>query len=749
MSDPNSSASSAAPIITASAAESFLDCPSCYRAFDGIDGPVGLQPRSLYACAHTVCTSCAEKLLIKGGAILSTNSGGAQIEKTTPSTTSSNSRAPTPASMGQTTGGEDGGGENVAASASSASSFTLPTSTATASSSPSASITPADIHVTCPICSATMRASSLADLPHTQPFLDALAYFHSQPDFAAVNSARSHVCVECAEEVDAAGGINSSGAPIQMNPATIYCATDAANYCDKHNALAHALPSQKRSHIIMPLSEKASYLERQVAPSLCQHHPTPLRMEHFCTLCKESCCEDCTMIPSAASASESGGCTASSSSSQSPHFSHIHSIVSRPSYVQTERPKFQSIVESSLRLLTVLGLEGSKLRRVEKEMNESVSEVYLSIDSSIDSLIQALEQRRNQLKSTVQQEISSSALELRERMNSLHLCRSKVSMLIEECIRVLSMSDFHLLSHTNHIIQSHSSSDASIIAFSEKGGFSLPKLEWKVSSNSLTHLQSLIDSFGDLNGSSMAQAQQSLKQKLSLKPNSTSLISSKLRTLLSMSTILTQAHVTHLTRFFSGRSSIELKNTHSLLYRASRHGWFARDFHRCVDSKGSCLMIIKVEREEKINNNNMENNSTNPSPTSSTTQSTQIKQYTFGAYNSIKFHSSNSWISDPIRSSFLFSLDNQYDRPVRLTLKKPNFLTFGEPSSVNLGGRNDIFFGTDLSDMSQTRSLPNSFELDQDLERDSDLGKIEFEYDEKLLAGGETFQAKEIEVFAI
>ena len=40
-------------------------------------------------------------------------------------------------------------------------------------------------------------------------------------------------------------------------------------------------------------------------------------------------------------------------------------------------------------------------------------------------------------------------------------------------------------------------------------------------------------------------------------------------------------------------ASVNKTSEHKLLYRASRDGWDACDFHRCCDSKGATITVVK------------------------------------------------------------------------------------------------------------------------------------------------------------
>jgi hypothetical protein len=85
-------------------------------------------------------------------------------------------------------------------------------------------------------------------------------------------------------------------------------------------AAAHSLPSQRRSHMIMPIADKASYLERGVAAPLCSEHNVP--QEVYCTKCSETLCSNCASSPASA------------------HRDHPGALQLVAAYVAFERPKF-------------------------------------------------------------------------------------------------------------------------------------------------------------------------------------------------------------------------------------------------------------------------------------------------------------------------------------------------------------------------------------------------------------------------
>jgi hypothetical protein len=71
-----------------------------------------------------------------------------------------------------------------------------------------------------------------------------------------------------------------------------------------------------------------------------------------------------------------------------------------------------------------------------------------------------------------------------------------------------------------------------------------------------------------------------------------------------------------------------------LLYRASRDGWTAHDFHRCCDNRGPTLVIVQSE-----------------------------ENWVFGGYAAASWNSNGHNIQSAGNTSFLFTLKNPHDLP--------------------------------------------------------------------------------------
>jgi hypothetical protein len=76
----------------------------------------------------------------------------------------------------------------------------------------------------------------------------------------------------------------------------------------------------------------------------------------------------------------------------------------------------------------------------------------------------------------------------------------------------------------------------------------------------------------------------------------------------------------------------------SLLYRATRDGFGAKDFHSKCDGHSNTLTIMKAKQS----------------------------QFIFGGFTTVKWESSNRWKSDP--NAFLFSLTNKDNTPLKMKI---------------------------------------------------------------------------------
>jgi hypothetical protein len=107
----------------------------------------------------------------------------------------------------------------------------------------------------------------------------------------------------------------------------------------------------------------------------------------------------------------------------------------------------------------------------------------------------------------------------------------------------------------------------------------------------------------------------------------------------------------------------DLKDKWSLLYRGSRDGFGAKDFHSKCDNQSSTLTIIRAEKSN----------------------------YIFGGFTTSFWDNSNQYKSDP--NAFLFSLTKKDDKPLKMKIDSNHTrysiycsskfgLTFGSGSDI-------------------------------------------------------------------
>jgi hypothetical protein len=150
-----------------------------------------------------------------------------------------------------------------------------------------------------------------------------------------------------------------------------------------------------------------------------------------------------------------------------------------------------------------------------------------------------------------------------------------------------------------------------------------------------------------------------------------------------------------------------LKDKWTLLYRGTRDGFGAADFHSKCDGHKNTLTIIKAHGTS----------------------------YIFGGFTSIDWDSSGQFESDP--SAFLFSLTNKDNRPCKMKLIITNYYSIYCHSSYGpTFGGGDIQIGNNANTTSGSYSnLGNTFQHPQPSQGQS------------YLAGSHPFQLSEIEVY--
>lgn len=156
------------------------------------------------------------------------------------------------------------------------------------------------------------------------------------------------------------------------------------------------------------------------------------------------------------------------------------------------------------------------------------------------------------------------------------------------------------------------------------------------------------------------------------------------------------------------KNEIERKKV-QLLYRGSRDGFKADDFHRHCDDKANTITIIK-SADGNI----------------------------FGGYTQAKWSSNTMWCNDS--NAYLFSLVNPMNQPFVSKIRNPSNAIYCSPSfGPVFGAGHDIHIADSANvSISSFESELNSYECPFDLEK--------YDY---LFNDSEKFLVKEIEVFQI
>ena len=151
----------------------------------------------------------------------------------------------------------------------------------------------------------------------------------------------------------------------------------------------------------------------------------------------------------------------------------------------------------------------------------------------------------------------------------------------------------------------------------------------------------------------------------------------------------------------------------TLLYRASRDGFRASNFHAKCDNQPSTLTIIKT-----------------------------TNGYIFGAYTAVAWDSSNSYKADP--NAFIFSLVNVRSTPLLIPVKvRSNHSIYCIAThGPNFGGGHDIHIANNSNTVNASYSnLGCSYDLTLFSYRSTEARSF--------LAGSYNFQTSEIEVFQL
>ena len=187
-------------------------------------------------------------------------------------------------------------------------------------------------------------------------------------------------------------------------------------------------------------------------------------------------------------------------------------------------------------------------------------------------------------------------------------------------------------------------------------------------------------------------------------PRSTSMLTEN-RLFRGAGTLLNTIQQTKLNEMFG-----EAKQTWSLIYKATRDGFGADDFHLLCDRLGATLTVIQSEDGG----------------------------YLFGGYTSVSWHSKGSYACDK-NNPFLFTLTNPNGiPPTKYPVIDSIFSIFGyKDSGPMFGGGPDLLVGT-LSNESQASTIrfPYSYE------DTTGKGSVTF-------TGSDRFQTSEIEVYQL
>jgi hypothetical protein len=144
----------------------------------------------------------------------------------------------------------------------------------------------------------------------------------------------------------------------------------------------------------------------------------------------------------------------------------------------------------------------------------------------------------------------------------------------------------------------------------------------------------------------------------------------------------------------------------TLLYRGTRDGFGANDFHSKCDNHKNTLTILKAKG----------------SP------------YVFGGFTSINWNSTNAHKSDP--NAFLFSLTNKNNQPSKMGQIDTRFSIYCDSGYGPIFGRNDIHICNNANTTKGSHScLGSAYQYPQPNQGDS------------YLAGNCNFQLSEIEVY--
>ena len=151
----------------------------------------------------------------------------------------------------------------------------------------------------------------------------------------------------------------------------------------------------------------------------------------------------------------------------------------------------------------------------------------------------------------------------------------------------------------------------------------------------------------------------------------------------------------------------------SLLYRGTRDGFGADDFHSTCDGHSNTLTIFKAKKSN----------------------------YIFGGFTSVEWNSSSGFKSDP--NAFIFSLTNKDNRPLKIKVdpNEDEQAIFGNYDfGPSFGGGHDIHVANKANKtMASYSNLGKSYKHPQYAYRSNEA--------ETFLAGSYQFRLDEIEVY--
>ncbi|CAF3777822.1 unnamed protein product [Rotaria sp. Silwood1] len=157
------------------------------------------------------------------------------------------------------------------------------------------------------------------------------------------------------------------------------------------------------------------------------------------------------------------------------------------------------------------------------------------------------------------------------------------------------------------------------------------------------------------------------------------------------------------------------KQKWQLIYKATKDGFRAEDFHRCSDNKGPTMTIIQTKNHG----------------------------YLFGGYAEISWDCDNKYTTDP--AAFLFTLKNPHDIQPTKFLSNPN-----ERNSVAHSNAHGPYFGGVIKDKEHFVDILISTNANKNSDSESSFPSTYIDTTgkgETLFTGTKKFMVSEIEVY--